>query len=810
MGMHNRADVVLAGKSVAAALVLLLLAACGDYSGKSGSGSSADGDPPTPPASASMTDHFNTRVQPRLDFCRTCHVPSGLADREGGRRFMLSSSPADDLSNLRASWERLGRNNPTSRILLMASGRESHTGGSPWPQGSAAYAAVDVLLRCFADPDGCAALLGGGGGGTDPVTELPLLGSSHGGWPLQDFCQLKADDTPLPVDPRALIQPGVNAGKAVYFNTFWKDCHVDPAKVGGRPHVKTCGELRAAVARGERLLKGNGEVGAGVLFRGNDTEGSEAPVFPASAYNNLWQIWGLPSRPDNFDELVAARYGTDFGPARNPYPLPGEDPNKSNGGSGRLPVWFSQVRKADGSWSGKIGVTCQGCHSAAIGSSSDAPDLGLLYGSGSGLHDYTLFLRDMAPLGYQASVAMLANLNRTRGTSNASAINLAFIFQEQYKLDKSWFDLMTAGSTASMDTPAWWNLGHRPLKFIDGIFPGDSARVDLVFYIPLLGLFGDKPSQAWASSHAQDANDWVMSLKAPQYPLTIDSALAKQGAVLFHSKNLWAADLRNPLPKPAGGNGSCASCHGAYSPRYVHDPAYLDSPALEGIASYVVPKRIIGTDAERVDTNNEGVQEAGSRNFFGYPETAGTRQDCGMQNRADLRGTREPGYLAPPLYGVWASAPYLHNGSVPNLWEVLQPADRKAIWRRVSTPARSDQQGKVVMGFDTSLQRGFDALKVGWKYDALSCGGAGTTPFLDCVPGDESAAPPIQQLLSLIYGNLSGAWNVLYPPLLSTQQIEDRKIYNTHMFSQGNRGHEFVSVLTDPERRALIEYMKTL
>lgn len=805
---HNGKRVVLPGRAVAGMLLALLTAGCGDYSGKSGAGAAAGEQEPA--SSASMEAHFAQQVQPRLDFCRTCHVPSGQADREGGRQFMLSSSPDQDLGNLRASWERLGRNNPTSRILLMASGQESHSGGSPWPSGSPGYRAMDVLLRCFADPAGCAALLGNDDGDGGPVSERPLLGSSRGGWPLHDFCQDKGDDTPLPVDPRALVRPGVNAGKAVHFNTFWKDCHVDPARVGGRPQVGTCGELRAAVARGERLLKGNGEVGAGVLFRGNDPDGSEAPVFPATAYNNLWKIWGLPSRPDNFDELVAARYGTGFGPARNPYPLPGEDPNRSNGGSGRLPVWFSQVRKADGSWSGKIGVTCQGCHSAAVGSSSDAPGLGLLYGGGSGLHDYTLFLRDMAPLGYQASAAMLANLNRTRGTSNASAINLAFIFQEQYRLDKSWFDLMTAGSTASMDTPAWWNLGHRPLKFIDGIFPGDSARVDLVFYIPLPGLFGDKTAQAWASRHAQDANDWAISLKAPPYPLAIDTALAEQGAVLFHSKNLWAGNLRNPLPRPAGGNGSCASCHGAYSPRYVHDPAYLDTPALEGIASNITPRDIIGTDPQRLDTNNEGVQEAGSRNFFGYPETAGSSEDCGMQNRADLRGSRLPGYLAPPLYGIWATAPYLHNGSVPNLWELLQPADRQPVWRRVSTPARSDQQGRVVMGFDTSLQRAFDPLRVGWKYEALSCGGPGTTPFLDCVPGDESAVPPVQQLLSLIYGNLSGSWNVLYPPLLSTQQIEDRKIYNTHMFSQGNRGHEFVSVLTDPERRALIEYMKTL
>ena len=329
-------------------------------------------------------------------------------------------------------------------------------------------------------------------------------------------------------------------------------------------------------------------------------------------------------------------------------------------------------------------------------------------------------------------------------------------------------------------------------------------------WIPFNGLLGDKQAQAWANARAQDANDWLLSLKAPAYPYALNSALAEQGAVLFHSKNLWAPALKNPVPRPAGGNGSCASCHGAYSPRYINDPAYLDSPAMAGLASYVVPKAIIGTDPVRVDTNNEAVQEAGSRNYFGYPETAGTAQDCGMQNRADLRGKREPGYLAPPLYGVWASAPYLHNGSVPNLWEVLQPAARKSVWRRVSTPARADQAGQVVMGYDTHLARAYDASRVGWKYEALSCGDAGARPYLDCMPGDDAALPPVQQLLALIYGNVVGTWNLLHPPIISNSQMEDRKVYNTHMFSQGNQGHAFTSVLTDQERWALIEYMKTL
>jgi len=45
---------------------------------------------------------------------------------------------------------------------------------------------------------------------------------------------------------------------------------------------------------------------------------------------------------------------------------------------------------------------------------------------------------------------------------------------------------------------------------------------------------------------------------------------------------------------------------------------------------------------------------------------------------------------------------------------------------------------------------------------------------------------------------------------MNNQQVEDRKIYNTYYYSQSNAGHEFTSVLTDQERRAIIEYLKTL
>jgi len=34
-------------------------------------------------------------------------------------------------------------------------------------------------------------------------------------------------------------------------------------------------------------------------------------------------------------------------------------------------------------------------------------------------------------------------------------------------------------------------------------------------------------------------------------------------------------------------------------------------------------------------------------------------------------------YEARVLHGIWATAPYLHNGSVPNLWELLLPPERR-------------------------------------------------------------------------------------------------------------------------------------
>ncbi|MFA5939689.1 MAG: hypothetical protein WC809_10085 [Sinimarinibacterium sp.] len=785
---------------LSSAVFALLLGGCGgEYAGSDNAGG---GPVPGGTDVANCDQLFSQRVQPRLDFCRNCHVPGGVADVDEGRLFQLTSDESQDFANLRASWERLDGNNPVSRILLMASGTDarSHSGGTPWPVGSDAYKEMDALLRGYVDAQACAL------SGTPPATqEQPLLGSKRGGHYWFDYCADKSDDTPVPQDPRELVVPGVNANKAVAMNAYWQTCQVDN-------HPGTCGELRARSARGYPLIASDGEVGAGSMFSGDSAESSYA--FPASEYNTMWQrIWQMSARPDNYDQLVSERWGIPLSATHNPYPLPGEDPNATDGGSGQLPIGLTQLRNADGSWTGNINATCSICHGGQVGTAADGAGLGVIYGTNS-QSDITVMFTDLAFVAPQQGALAAISQNKVRGTGNITNFQL-FGTLTLFDDLPGYFTVQTQPSTGTEDPPVWWNVGSRPSKFFDGGQVMDSKRIELSFHFPSVLNPDNAAGKQWIIDHQQDSDTWIMSLKSPAWPETrlgaIDTALAEQGAILFHSKDLWGEGLDNPVARPDSGNGSCASCHGAYSPRYVNDPAYLDTPVLEGIAAYITPIEIIGTDSKRLDGNSQTVSEYARNNWFGYSDGPYNDQGiplCADQNDTALRGERKLGYLAPPLYGVWATAPYFHNGAVPTLWEVLQPADRPGIWRRPSNAARADQQGSVVMGFDASLDSGYDAQRVGWNYEALSCG-VGSLPLIDCNPVDDDGAT-VQDVLGLAWANGGLAWNLLNPPLLTNPQIDDRKVYNTNYYSQDNAGHEFTRVLTDAERRAILEYLKTL
>jgi hypothetical protein len=115
------------------------------------------------------------------------------------------------------------------------------------------------------------------------------------------------------------------------------------------------------------------------------------------------------------------------------------------------------------------------------------------------------------------------------------------------------------------------------------------------------------------------------------------------------------------------------------------------------------------------------------------------------------------GYAATPLTGVWANYPYLHNGSVPTLHHLLGPVSERP---------------KI---FSVMAARHFDRERVGQVLYPEPADGA---------MGD-------LQLLKK-FGN-------------------DRDWFNTAREGCGNGGHDmWPRIGTDENRRALIEYLKTL
>ena len=631
---------------------------------------------------------------------------------------------------------------------------------------------------------GCLSLGVAGSAAARPST---LLSSDRGGHYWFRYCESQPDETRLPPDPRSLVTPTYD--KAVVFNVAWHAClDRQPA---------TCGDLRALAAAGGRLLGGNGLADAGWQFSGHQPRSMWS--IPTDQYNSLWQRWGLPGRPADFDELVAERYGTPLSPERNPYPLPGEDPNATNGGSGQLPMALTQTRNADGSWSGNVGITCSICHSGQVGTAADGPGLGALHGN-NGLADVNLLLSEFGGANNGFTVV---SLNRVRGSGNITNFQLfgmltLWDFQTTVPAMVLNPELWISGTTGSEDPPNWWNLGHRPAKFYDAGMSSDSTRIELSWYMPGAASPQYQEGYDWILDHEFAANTWMLGLQSPAYPLPIDQRLAKRGARLFHRLDLWARKRNNPVQRPEGGNGSCASCHGAYAQRYAKRSKFLASPELAGMAAYVTPVDIINTDPARMTANDEAVETAAEASWFAYYGQDGCAEKYNLI-----------GYLAQPLYGVWASAPYFHNGSVPNVWSVLDSSKRPLFWRRMSKPARPG----VVMGYETDLARAYDPARLGWKYDDLECGSPGVTPYLECDPADPYDTPFVYSLLDILFANGSLAWNffgTVSAPTFTNEQIEDRKIYNTRMYSQSNTGHEFTDVLTDKERTAIIEYLKTL
>jgi mono/diheme cytochrome c family protein len=143
----------------------------------------------------------------------------------------------------------------------------------------------------------------------------------------------------------------------------------------------------------------------------------------------------------------------------------------------------------------------------------------------------------------------------------------------------------------------------------------------------------------------------------PAFPeARIDKALAPQGAPIYRQY--------------------CWGCHGNRRPPFKGD-------GEDERVGTVVPIDTIGTDRWRLDSYTPELASAQNMLYAGFPKIGEdackdqpqNREDCYPARFSHFRKTY--GYANMPLDGLWLRAPYLHNGSVPNLRELLEPSDQR-------------------------------------------------------------------------------------------------------------------------------------
>ena len=259
--------------------------------------------------------------------------------------------------------------------------------------------------------------------------------------------------------------------------------------------------------------------------------------------------------------------------------------------------------------------------------------------------------------------------------------------------------------------PLWHTAAKMPIArwYSDGSFHGPYPLM-----ASSMELEKDRPFDALVRvvipRIKQEFESVIRYLRPPRYPYAIDRTLAERGRVLFNSRAV-----------------GCAQCHGVYDGR-----GNVDWPGTHAD---------VGTDRSRLDVVSAAFIEAFDESPIG--------------REGSLRKSR--GYAATPLTGVWANFPYLHNGSVPTLYDLLGPASERPRM------------------FDVMAARTLDRERVGQP--------------LYRRPADARLG---EAELFRRYG-------------------DDRDWFNTTRPGSSNAGHDFWSrIRTDENRRALIEYLKTL
>ena len=433
---------------------------------------------------------------------------------------------------------------------------------------------------------------------------------------------------------------------------------------------------------------------------------TSTPLWPLSAFFELpHKVWGLPDvtpQSPRFQAEVFRRYGL--------FPA-----DRENDG---LPLGLIKTERT---WKGQPGltVTCEYCHSSSlfgqivVGQPNPFADMEQLWidldavSNGQGKDP----LYEKTPAGNTVvngadHLGLLGlyyrNSDLTASLGKAARWLLSSGLADRPAQMKAEFDAL-----AYIKTPPWYTYATRKSGacglYADGGQPKYGNFAAFTYLLTYRDLDGQDLATALAA-WKRSAPAFLASLSSPRYPFSVRSSLLPRGRALF--------------------DATCARCHGRYAATD-SSPTGLSYPGL------VFPLAEIGTDPKRAH----------------FPPSFTARIQSILNEQYTITG----GYAAPPLTAIWSRAPYLHNGSVPTLAELLDPPSRRARYVLAANPnARAD----------------FDHQRVGWRVEV--------------------------------------------PPPGATPATVHRLYDAAFVEGLANTGHTYGAELSPDDREALLEFLKTL
>lgn len=410
------------------------------------------------------------------------------------------------------------------------------------------------------------------------------------------------------------------------------------------------------------------------------------PDFDQLTFDNLWRGWPEPLKSQAETATPAERRTMIF----SRYGLI-ECPDSPGEGPA-----LGYVPGDDGGWI----MNCLACHGGKV-AGQVIPGLPNSHFALQTLTEdvRTLKVLQLKPLAHLEKAALGIPLSQTNGTTNSVVFGIILGALRNPDMSVDVDRPIPPLVHHDMDPPPFWHMRKKTRLYIDGFAPKSPRPLLQFMMIPR----NDRETlTGWESDYA-DVLQWMESIEPPRYPFEIDAEQAARGERVFAVH--------------------CSECHGTYGD-------------IETYPEIRVPIDVIGTDRVRLDAltpEHRRWMQVGWMSRFGEDEVI----------------VDPDGYIAPPLDGIWATAPYFHNGSVPTLWHLLHPSSRPNVWLRTEDGYDRERVGLEVAEFPT-------------------------------VP-DEATDPS-----------------------------DRRRYFDTSIPGKSAQGHTFVDALSEDQKEDVLEYLKTL